>query len=81
MFFDDIVGLETAMVRYEHGGSADTGVHIAPFASIGWASVALRIDLPVYNRAGAPPVEVGVVLALKLPIPIGGNMRRIGLGG
>jgi hypothetical protein len=81
MFFDDIVGLEAGIVRFEHSATADTGVHLAPFASIGWFYAALRVDIPVYDRAGAPPVEVGLVLAFKVPLPLGGDMRHIGLGG
>ncbi len=51
------------------------GLHLAPFMSIGFASAAFRIGIPLTTVGSGPryPVDLGAVLTLKVVIDVSGG--------
>jgi hypothetical protein len=70
-----IFGLEAGVA---HEGSnaryaATTSLHLAPFISVGYANIGLRVGLPL-NSGGPKPTygsDVGLTVALKYPFGLG----------
>jgi hypothetical protein len=59
----------------DEDSSTTMGLQVAPFVSIGFMSLAFRLGVPFY-RAGAAPahaVDMGLLITLKWPIPLGGD--------
>lgn len=73
------VGLETAYaIRTADAAHGRTdGVHLAPFVSIGWWSLAYRWTIALRGDHGS---DHGFVLGIKVPIPIGTDFDRLDLG-
>ncbi len=66
-----VVGLEAALA---HRGAdathaATLGIHLAPYLSVGFLHLALRVVAPISGDPGYP-TEVGLTLGLKVPVPI-----------
>lgn len=70
----NFVGLELGLMHQtasrEHGPA--TGLHIAPYLTFVYGSVALRAGLPLIGPAGRHGPEVGLVFTLKLPFELDG---------
>ncbi|HRI67788.1 MAG TPA: hypothetical protein PK156_26305 [Polyangium sp.] len=74
MMFGAEVG---AYVEEGTGARAMTvGVHASPFVSLGFFSAALRLAVPIGTlNAGQPyGIDLGLVCALKVPIPLDGQL-------
>jgi len=55
--------------------AATTLLHVAPYASIGVATLALRFGIPLHTADNGLPgygYDVGLTLALKVPLPLQG---------
>jgi hypothetical protein len=82
IFAEGFWGVEAAVAHYGKAAGSSTAAHLAVFGSCGFLSAALFLDAVAAHSGAAPlPVEVGLAVTVKLPIPLNGNMRRIGLGG
>jgi hypothetical protein len=70
-----IAGLELGMAREtaRDGRAATTMLHLAPYASVGIAALALRFGIPI-QKSGRELLrhgyDVGLVLAIKAPVPL-----------
>lgn len=75
-----ILGFELGYAQRERAeGYARThGVHLAPFVSMGLVHLATRATIAVAPSRGGHGHEFAVVLALKLPIPIHGDLDLLG---
>ncbi len=63
----------------EEGNAAramTVGVHASPFVSLGFFSAALRLAVPIGTLSEGTPygIDVGLVCAIKLPIPLDGQL-------
>lgn len=82
IFAEGFWGVEAAVAHYGKASGSSTAAHLAVFASCGFLSAALFLDAVAAHSGAAPlPVEVGLAVTVKVPIPLNGDMRRIGLGG
>ena len=52
------------------------GVHASPFVSLGFFSAALRLAVPIGTLTPGEPydIDVGLVCAIKLPVPLDGQL-------
>lgn len=52
------------------------GVHASPFVSLGFFSAALRLAVPIGTLTAGQPygIDVGLVCAIKVPIPLDGQL-------
>ena len=69
------VGAELGVAQESGGirGARTTSVHVAPFIALGLVVAGVRVGVPVATRPGDRPgygVDVGLTLALKLPVPV-----------
>ncbi|WP_143177842.1 hypothetical protein [Cystobacter ferrugineus] len=73
-----ILGAELGVAHDFAGaqGVATTSVHLQPFLSLGLLTAGLRIGIPVVTAPGDKPgygSDIGLVLSLKLPVPLRKN--------
>jgi hypothetical protein len=56
--------------------ATSVGVHASPFVSLGFFSAALRIAVPLGTLTPGDPygIDVGLVCAIKMPIPLDGQL-------
>lgn len=75
-----VFGLELGYAQRERGAGYDRthGVHVAPFGSIGVVHLATRATIALAPSHGGHGHEFALVLALKLPIPVHGNLDLLG---
>ncbi|MBL8714459.1 MAG: hypothetical protein JNL79_00575 [Myxococcales bacterium] len=69
--FYSAFGLEAGWAVRTSADGAQHGLHLAPFFSVGFLSVALRTTFALGSGSGTGN-EVGLALGLKLPIPVQG---------
>ena len=52
------------------------GIHASPFVSLGFFSAALRLAVPIGTLNSGQPygIDLGLVCALKVPIPLDGQL-------
>ncbi len=71
-------GAEVGAYLEEGSGKRATtvGVHASPFVSLGFFSAALRIAVPLGTLTEGNPygIDIGLVCAIKLPIPLDGQL-------
>jgi hypothetical protein len=77
----EIAGLEVAGVWRRRSAGNNSALHLAPFLAMGVASLAVFVDIPVGSDLGTSnPIEVGVAITIKIPIPLNGDypIRKVG---
>jgi hypothetical protein len=57
------------------------GLQACPFASIGYGSLALRVGIPLgaLSKGDTYPIDLGLIVTIKWPVPIGGQLLRLNL--
>lgn len=73
--FYSMFGLEAGWAVRTSDAGAQHGLHLAPFVSVGFLSIAVRSTIALGSGTGS---ELGLAVALKLPIPVQG-VRHLGI--